>query len=118
MIDPNAFIGCSSLISVELPEKILIAEPEGGFARLEGCPSLLVSLSIATLRQNGGVMSGLLHYDLRLGTRLVDDGADLIRILKHRFDNSPRQNLCYYSSGDTMMELLSGSDFHKSMSLV
>eukprot|EP00980_Cylindrotheca_fusiformis_P011267 scaffold2594_cov85-Cylindrotheca_fusiformis.AAC.9 len=113
-IAPNTFLRCGSLISVELPEGILVrnvvADEDNGlfddqyerdftelyvtqFARF----IKLVNLAIPTLPEDDEVVSGLLYDDSWFGN-VVEDGADLTRKLKHRFDNSPLNSLCYYQS--------------------
>eukprot|EP00980_Cylindrotheca_fusiformis_P023785 scaffold10985_cov71-Cylindrotheca_fusiformis.AAC.1 len=89
-IAPNAFLGCKNLISVELPEGILIGiddddededpDDERFF--------VLVNLAMPKLPEDDEVVSGLLFNDSRLGS-VVDDEADLVHRLKHRFVNSP-----------------------------
>eukprot|EP00980_Cylindrotheca_fusiformis_P002410 scaffold571_cov163-Cylindrotheca_fusiformis.AAC.1 len=87
-IRPSAVEGCSNLISIELPE-------ESSFdAAFSGCPSL-VNVAIPLLRRNDWAA---FFRRSKLG-RVVDDNADLlVHKLKHRFDNSPLNKLCYYQS--------------------
>eukprot|EP00980_Cylindrotheca_fusiformis_P023945 scaffold11233_cov73-Cylindrotheca_fusiformis.AAC.2 len=116
----NAFIGCNSLISIELPEGILIDNDEDADTdeddyteyeqlRDEGLQNL-VNLAIPTLPEDDEVTSRLLYNDSRL-FRIADNEADLICKLRHRFENSPLNKLCYYqschSSEDAMKQLRS-----------
>eukprot|EP00980_Cylindrotheca_fusiformis_P015986 scaffold4692_cov86-Cylindrotheca_fusiformis.AAC.1 len=82
----NAFSICSDLISIELPEECSFD------IDLSGCCSL-VSLAgpISTTLQEDFLQSS------KLGS-LVNDAADLTHRLKHRFDKSPLNKLCYYQS--------------------
>eukprot|EP00980_Cylindrotheca_fusiformis_P014314 scaffold3821_cov127-Cylindrotheca_fusiformis.AAC.4 len=112
-IVPNTFVGCSSLFSVELPEDILIgnavdvADDESEDFNYDhfqdATANIVVNLAIPTLPEDDEVAAGLLYNYSRLL------GADLNRKLKHRFDDSPLNKLCYYqsyhSSEDAMAEL-------------
>eukprot|EP00980_Cylindrotheca_fusiformis_P010045 scaffold2219_cov56-Cylindrotheca_fusiformis.AAC.3 len=75
----NAFTKCSDLISIELPEEWSLN------IELSGCQSLVnvvgpVSVSTSTWEE--------FSQSSKLGS-LVNDEADLIHRLNHRFDNSP-----------------------------
>eukprot|EP00980_Cylindrotheca_fusiformis_P012135 scaffold2933_cov85-Cylindrotheca_fusiformis.AAC.3 len=106
---PNAFIGCRNLISVELPEGILIGKIEEEVEGPNKNPSL-VNLAIPTLPEDDEVTSSLLYTNSGLGS-VVEDDRDLLRKLKYRFDNSPLNKLCYYhsyhSEEDAMIQLRS-----------
>eukprot|EP00980_Cylindrotheca_fusiformis_P017197 scaffold5294_cov129-Cylindrotheca_fusiformis.AAC.7 len=103
---------CISLISVELPEGILVSFAEDGGVDGEvywgECP-FLVNLAI-TIPEDDEIVSGLLYRDSKLG-RVVDNKAKLLCKLKHRFDSSPLNKLCYYQSyhspEDAMLQLRS-----------
>eukprot|EP00980_Cylindrotheca_fusiformis_P017196 scaffold5294_cov129-Cylindrotheca_fusiformis.AAC.6 len=103
---------CVNLISIELPEGILVgfAEDEGedGEVYRGECPSL-VNLAI-TIPEDDEIVSGLLFDYSKLG-RVVDNKAKLLCKLKHRFDSSPLNKLCYYQSyhspEDAMLQLRS-----------
>eukprot|EP00980_Cylindrotheca_fusiformis_P024850 scaffold12602_cov105-Cylindrotheca_fusiformis.AAC.1 len=98
IIVPSAFLGCSSLISVELPKGILIGNiEEEGLVEGPDKNPYLVNLAIPTLPEDDEVTSGLLYTNSRLGS-VVDNEGDLHHKLKHRFDNSPVNKLCYYQS--------------------
>eukprot|EP00980_Cylindrotheca_fusiformis_P016739 scaffold5039_cov119-Cylindrotheca_fusiformis.AAC.6 len=96
-----AFHNCQNLISIELPEEIKFSfnrrnAPVGIFS----CRSL-VNLAIPTLWEEDEHMNRF-HSQ----TRLFGIG---LRRLKHRFDGSPLNKLCYYqsyhSSEDAMAQL-------------
>eukprot|EP00980_Cylindrotheca_fusiformis_P013888 scaffold3601_cov90-Cylindrotheca_fusiformis.AAC.1 len=116
-IAPNAFLGCRSLISVELPEGILIGiDDDDDDDGVHGIPDgerffVFVNLAMPKLPEDDEVLSGFLYNDSRLGS-VFDDEADLVHALKHRFDNSPLNKLCYYqsyhASEDAMVHLRSG----------
>eukprot|EP00980_Cylindrotheca_fusiformis_P005144 scaffold1089_cov117-Cylindrotheca_fusiformis.AAC.7 len=91
----DAFVGCGSMISIEIPEHL-----SSGVC-LYGCLSLM------------NVYGGM-EYDQDFlkswSIRSVVDGRDEIaRRLKHRFDNAPVNKLCYYQSyhspSDAMIQL-------------
>eukprot|EP00980_Cylindrotheca_fusiformis_P001801 scaffold408_cov71-Cylindrotheca_fusiformis.AAC.2 len=88
----SAFIHCMNLISIEFPEECLFN------IDLSGCESL-VSLagpkSIFFFQEDEDREK--FFQRSKLGS-LVDNVADLIRRLNHRFDNSPLNKLCYYQS--------------------
>eukprot|EP00980_Cylindrotheca_fusiformis_P013225 scaffold3359_cov123-Cylindrotheca_fusiformis.AAC.29 len=90
-IVPNTFVGCRSLISIELPEGIFIGNAVDD------------SDDEAEVLEEDEVAVGLLYSASRLRE------AGLNRKLKHRFDDSPLNKLCYYqsyhSSEDAMMQL-------------
>eukprot|EP00980_Cylindrotheca_fusiformis_P025038 scaffold12954_cov57-Cylindrotheca_fusiformis.AAC.1 len=100
IIFPFAVEGCSNLISIELPE-------ESSFdTAFSGCP-LLVNVASPLRRTDWAAF----FRRSKLG-RVVDDNADLlVHKLKHRFDGSPLNKLCYYqsyhSSEDAMAQLRS-----------
>eukprot|EP00980_Cylindrotheca_fusiformis_P010649 scaffold2369_cov67-Cylindrotheca_fusiformis.AAC.1 len=97
----DVFVECSNLISMERPE-----ECSFGMIGLSGCQSL-VSLAGGQIAFSEGGRERFFQSS-KLGS-LVDDEADLIRKLNHRFDNSPLNKLCYYQSyqDDAMAELRS-----------
>eukprot|EP00980_Cylindrotheca_fusiformis_P008676 scaffold1858_cov101-Cylindrotheca_fusiformis.AAC.1 len=100
--------GCKNLISIELPEGLLInnSQHEGHFDGMSDCSSL-VNMAIPTLTED---FVGCFMRNLKFDS-VVEDEADLVRKIKHRFDNSPLNKLCYYqsyySSNDAMVQLRS-----------
>eukprot|EP00980_Cylindrotheca_fusiformis_P000875 scaffold230_cov138-Cylindrotheca_fusiformis.AAC.1 len=95
---------CDSLISMELPEGILV-ELDPYY-----CPSLVnVVGPVRWLHQEMESTADFLQHSM-LGS-VVDDEADLTRKLEHRFDDAPLNKLCYYhsyqSSEDAMTQLRS-----------
>eukprot|EP00980_Cylindrotheca_fusiformis_P000698 scaffold167_cov110-Cylindrotheca_fusiformis.AAC.26 len=96
--DSNAFEGCISLITIELPEGILFN------IELEGCASLV---NLGPVNQSKFYLEEFFQ-DSRLGSVAYED-RNHVRKLKHRFDNSPLNKICYYqsyhSSEDTMVQL-------------
>eukprot|EP00980_Cylindrotheca_fusiformis_P000401 scaffold101_cov123-Cylindrotheca_fusiformis.AAC.4 len=90
-IATTAFSICSDLISIELPDECSFE------INLSGCRSL-VSLAgpISIVFQEDEDWEEFFQSS-KLGS-LVDKKADLERKLKHRFDNSPLNKLCYYQS--------------------
>eukprot|EP00980_Cylindrotheca_fusiformis_P011040 scaffold2535_cov126-Cylindrotheca_fusiformis.AAC.2 len=107
----NALMGCNNLRSIEVPEGILISSvnhivDDDDEMRLNG----LVNLAIPTLTEDDVVVSGWLYNKSMIGS-VVRSEAGLLRKLKHRFDNSPLNKLCYYqsyhSSEDAMVKLRS-----------
>eukprot|EP00980_Cylindrotheca_fusiformis_P011615 scaffold2747_cov104-Cylindrotheca_fusiformis.AAC.5 len=86
---------CDNLVTVELPPGIFF------YLDLSGCLSLVNVYGDIEYHS-----SFLLNTKL---DRVFDDEADLFRKVKHRFDNSPLNQLCYYqsyhSSADSMMQL-------------
>eukprot|EP00980_Cylindrotheca_fusiformis_P000485 scaffold120_cov59-Cylindrotheca_fusiformis.AAC.1 len=103
----RAFTKCSNLISIELPEELFLN------IHLSGCLSLvsLVAGPKPTFRSRLSRLSGEAFFQSSKLGSLVDNEADLIPKLNHRFDNSPLNRLCYYqayqSSDDAMAELRS-----------
>eukprot|EP00980_Cylindrotheca_fusiformis_P008545 scaffold1813_cov109-Cylindrotheca_fusiformis.AAC.3 len=117
-IGEYAFIGCDSLSHVRMPQSvngiettafssysywsrsclISIEFPEecSFLIDLSGCQSL-VSLAGPMPTFSWRVDRELFFAGSKLGS-LVDNKADLIHRLKHRFDNSPLNKLCYYQS--------------------
>eukprot|EP00980_Cylindrotheca_fusiformis_P010569 scaffold2349_cov110-Cylindrotheca_fusiformis.AAC.1 len=93
IICTGAFSSCWSLISMELPE-------ESSFnICLSGCRSLVnVATALPTFydKEDRQDRRDFFHSS-KLGS-LVDGKADLKGKLKHRFDNSPVNKLCYYQS--------------------
>eukprot|EP00980_Cylindrotheca_fusiformis_P002514 scaffold587_cov77-Cylindrotheca_fusiformis.AAC.4 len=99
---------CRNLISIELPEGLSINDTnneefvDGGTSGVS-----LVNLAIPPT-EDFESMSGELYNYSKLG-RVVEDEPDLLRKLKHRFENCPLNKLCYYQSyyslGDAMMQL-------------
>eukprot|EP00980_Cylindrotheca_fusiformis_P005836 scaffold1228_cov119-Cylindrotheca_fusiformis.AAC.3 len=89
------FENCINLISIELPEGLLITEGESYSVASFSCSSL-VNLAIPTLRMEAS-LGGYLRNS-KLGSVVDGDAALLSRKLKHRFDNSPLNKLCYYQS--------------------
>eukprot|EP00980_Cylindrotheca_fusiformis_P005997 scaffold1284_cov108-Cylindrotheca_fusiformis.AAC.11 len=89
----GAFSGCSSMISIELPEGLLLEmDPEGSRS--------LVNVAGAFLIGSIDFVEQFLQYS-KFGSvvdSVVDGVADLHRKLKHRFDSSPLNELCYYQS--------------------
>eukprot|EP00980_Cylindrotheca_fusiformis_P013840 scaffold3594_cov138-Cylindrotheca_fusiformis.AAC.5 len=112
-IGNKPFIHCGNLISIELPEGILFDSD------IFECNSL-VNVAVPRLRESslyhrdptdflrhsklGRADGGRLDY---LGSRYYD----LVRRLKHRFEGSPLNKLCYYQSyysmEDAMLQLRS-----------
>eukprot|EP00980_Cylindrotheca_fusiformis_P020023 scaffold7106_cov121-Cylindrotheca_fusiformis.AAC.5 len=87
-IAASAFSSCTCLVSIELPE-------ESSFKiELSGCSALV---SVAGPMSTFLVEREELFQDSKLGS-LVDNEADLTHRLKHRFDDSPLNKLCYYQS--------------------
>eukprot|EP00980_Cylindrotheca_fusiformis_P026737 scaffold17166_cov113-Cylindrotheca_fusiformis.AAC.2 len=89
-IGREAFSHCSNLISIELPK---------GFPceiDLSGCFSL-VNVAGPILRKREMEYAADFMQGSKLGSA-VDDEADLDFKLKHRFDTSPLNELCYYQS--------------------
>eukprot|EP00980_Cylindrotheca_fusiformis_P011611 scaffold2747_cov104-Cylindrotheca_fusiformis.AAC.1 len=115
-IDFNTFLGCSSLISLEVPEGIMIGIDEDEVdsdeeeEEHEGVIDL-VNLAVPTLPEDDERLSGWLHSKLLELGSVVRNGVDVSRKLKHRFDHSPLNKLCYYqsyhSSEDIMLQLRS-----------
>eukprot|EP00980_Cylindrotheca_fusiformis_P017193 scaffold5294_cov129-Cylindrotheca_fusiformis.AAC.3 len=95
---------CGNLLSIELPEGLLIKEEfvDRGIS----CPSL-VNLAIPPT-EDFEFTSDVLYNFSKLGS-IADNDADLLRKLKHRFDNCPLNKLCYYqsyySSEEAMVQL-------------
>eukprot|EP00980_Cylindrotheca_fusiformis_P022008 scaffold8890_cov159-Cylindrotheca_fusiformis.AAC.1 len=81
---------CISLISIEHPEECSFD------IDLSGCQSL-VSLAGPMTTFYHDVRSEQSFQRSKFGI-LVDNEADLIRRLNHRFDNYPLNKLCYYQS--------------------
>eukprot|EP00980_Cylindrotheca_fusiformis_P011735 scaffold2784_cov109-Cylindrotheca_fusiformis.AAC.14 len=102
-----ALEGCSSLMSIELPEGLLIDEDDQESVDRGICGPCLVNLAIPPTA-DFEFISGMLYTYSKLAC-FVDDEADFLRKLKHRFDNSPLNKLCYYhsyhSSEDSMLQL-------------
>eukprot|EP00980_Cylindrotheca_fusiformis_P018131 scaffold5841_cov81-Cylindrotheca_fusiformis.AAC.3 len=93
IIATDAFVECSSMISIELPE-------ERSFnIELSRCLSL-VNLAAGQIVFPVGEWERFFQSS-KLGS-LVDDEADLIRKLNHRFYNSPVNKLCYYQSHQSL----------------
>eukprot|EP00980_Cylindrotheca_fusiformis_P027732 scaffold22532_cov93-Cylindrotheca_fusiformis.AAC.1 len=94
---------CCNLISIELREGLLIEE----CVDREFYGPTLVNLAIPPT-EKFDFTSGVLYKYSKLG-KVVDDAAGLLRKLKHRFDNSPLNKLCYYQSyhcyDDAMVQL-------------
>eukprot|EP00980_Cylindrotheca_fusiformis_P003899 scaffold865_cov87-Cylindrotheca_fusiformis.AAC.5 len=90
-IATTTFIECDSLISIELPEDCSFN------IDLSGCQSLvnLVAGPMPTLYRDANFEQSFQRS--KLGS-LVDNEADLIHKLSHRFDLSPLHKLCYYQS--------------------
>eukprot|EP00980_Cylindrotheca_fusiformis_P011870 scaffold2818_cov59-Cylindrotheca_fusiformis.AAC.5 len=95
-----AFVCCSRLISIELPEDCSFK------IDLSGCQSLVSLAGRSSIFCVVGRISMFYSWEVdrrqvfqktKLGS-LVDNEADLIRRLNHRFDNSPLNQLCYYQS--------------------
>eukprot|EP00980_Cylindrotheca_fusiformis_P011039 scaffold2535_cov126-Cylindrotheca_fusiformis.AAC.1 len=110
----NALMGCNNLKSIEVPEGVSIRNAnhfvfdhdDEDEMRLNG----LVNLAIPTLPEDDMVVSGWLYNKSRIGS-VVRSEAGLLHKLKHRFDKSPLNKLCYYqsyhSSEDAMVKLWS-----------
>eukprot|EP00980_Cylindrotheca_fusiformis_P000933 scaffold248_cov111-Cylindrotheca_fusiformis.AAC.10 len=104
-LEKLAFSRCINLISIELPEGFLF---DIGPTKFES----LVNVAVPAL--DGAVIPtpDFLQHS-KLGN-VVDGHHDLVRKLKHRFDNSPLNKLCYYqsyySSRDAMVQLHSLMD--------
>eukprot|EP00980_Cylindrotheca_fusiformis_P025357 scaffold13505_cov69-Cylindrotheca_fusiformis.AAC.5 len=107
-IGRRAFRGCSSLISVELPEGTTLGEDNGtsNFSIL-GCSSL-VNVALPTLMGDLDEGEEDLLQNLKYGN-VVDGYGELRLKLKHRFESSPLNKLCYYqsyySTEDAMVKL-------------
>eukprot|EP00980_Cylindrotheca_fusiformis_P016890 scaffold5114_cov67-Cylindrotheca_fusiformis.AAC.8 len=102
----DAFVKCSRLISIELPGECSFN------IDLTECLSLVSvvgPVSITKLWWLVDIREKFFRVS-KLGS-LVDNKTDLRRRLKHRFDNSPMNKLCYYqsyhSSEDAMLQLRS-----------
>eukprot|EP00980_Cylindrotheca_fusiformis_P011424 scaffold2647_cov75-Cylindrotheca_fusiformis.AAC.3 len=105
-IDGNAFGHCRSLISIELPEGVLFDIAANRFTN-----SPLVNVAGGRIELPRFQRDREAFFrDSKLG-RISNDEAILNRKLKHRFDNSPLNKLCYYqsyhSSEDAMLQLRS-----------
>eukprot|EP00980_Cylindrotheca_fusiformis_P012784 scaffold3136_cov102-Cylindrotheca_fusiformis.AAC.1 len=91
-IGNTPFLDCRNFISIELPEGILFS------ADIFECNSL-VNVAVPVLESS-------LYYqyrmdfmqDSKLGRVADQRYDDLVRRLKHRFDGSPLNKLCYYQS--------------------
>eukprot|EP00980_Cylindrotheca_fusiformis_P020349 scaffold7354_cov93-Cylindrotheca_fusiformis.AAC.2 len=99
-IMPTAFLSCDSLISIELPEGTLF-DIDLSQSRA------LVNVACPPIHQSM-FSRNLFFKHSKLG--LVDNNkTKLIHRLKHRFDHSPLNKLCYYqsyhSSEDAMQQL-------------
>eukprot|EP00980_Cylindrotheca_fusiformis_P022726 scaffold9646_cov133-Cylindrotheca_fusiformis.AAC.9 len=92
-----AFACCHKLISIELPEGILLTRNDGRITGQSFSCSSLVNLAIPTLPIDNDFVSRLLYNNSKLGS-VVDRHDDLAHKLKHRFDSSPLNELCYYQS--------------------
>eukprot|EP00980_Cylindrotheca_fusiformis_P011612 scaffold2747_cov104-Cylindrotheca_fusiformis.AAC.2 len=103
----HTFINCNSLISLELPEVLLIGIIDNG-TEDNGIFSL-VNLAIPTLPEDDDYTSDWLYENFSKLGSVVDDEADVSRKLKHRFDSSQLNKLCYYqsylSSEDAVVQL-------------
>eukprot|EP00980_Cylindrotheca_fusiformis_P026985 scaffold18299_cov62-Cylindrotheca_fusiformis.AAC.1 len=104
-IGNNAFFRCRSLISIELPEECSF------YIDRSDCRSL-VSVAGQVLPVFGRILDRAEFFQSSKLGSLVDDEADLVHRLNHRFDNSPLNKLCYYqsyhqSSEDAMAQLRS-----------
>eukprot|EP00980_Cylindrotheca_fusiformis_P028604 scaffold22616_cov90-Cylindrotheca_fusiformis.AAC.1 len=86
-IGTNTFLKCYNLISIELAQECSFN------IDLSSCQSLVnLAGPISVFPVESTKSSGS-----KLGS-LVDNEADLLRRLNHRFDNSPLNKLCYYQS--------------------
>eukprot|EP00980_Cylindrotheca_fusiformis_P004941 scaffold1051_cov119-Cylindrotheca_fusiformis.AAC.16 len=116
-IERRVFAFCKSLVSIELPEGLLLDSDRGDSGDRDYwdldhgialCPSLL-NVAFPTLT----VTDYYTDFEWRrLKLFSVADGRwDLLVKLKHRFDKSPLNKLCYYQSyyslGDAMAKLRS-----------
>eukprot|EP00980_Cylindrotheca_fusiformis_P002741 scaffold636_cov64-Cylindrotheca_fusiformis.AAC.4 len=91
IIATDAFVECSSMISIELPE-------ERSFnIDLSGCLSLVSVVGPISIFFQDEEDREEFFQSSKLAS-LVDDEDDLIRKLNHRFDNSPLNKLCYYQA--------------------
>eukprot|EP00980_Cylindrotheca_fusiformis_P026738 scaffold17166_cov113-Cylindrotheca_fusiformis.AAC.3 len=101
-IGRNAFKWCRRLISIELPKGF-----PSNLLDHSGCFSL-VNVAGPILRTGERHDTEEFLEFSELGS-VVDNEADLDRKLKHRFDSSPLNELCYYqsyrSSEDAMVQL-------------
>eukprot|EP00980_Cylindrotheca_fusiformis_P003880 scaffold860_cov111-Cylindrotheca_fusiformis.AAC.6 len=88
----GAFSSCSSLISIELPEG------SSFHIDLSGCRSLVnvAGPRISAIVQD--VDREEFFQSSKLGSSFVDNEANLAHSLKHRFNDSPLNKLCYYES--------------------
>eukprot|EP00980_Cylindrotheca_fusiformis_P003548 scaffold791_cov115-Cylindrotheca_fusiformis.AAC.6 len=100
----DAFLNCGKLISIEIPDRL-------------SCDidlSQSASLMNVAIPTNGSLSFGEDFFEKSTLGRVVDDEADLLLKLKHRFDNCPMNKLCYYqsyhSSEDVMQQLHSLMD--------
>eukprot|EP00980_Cylindrotheca_fusiformis_P029839 scaffold23925_cov157-Cylindrotheca_fusiformis.AAC.2 len=100
-IATNAFSGCNSLISIELPEVFRFGQD---LSECESVVNLAGQLSLPRFTLQADIMDHNI-------ARVAKDEADLLCKLKHRFDKSPLNKLCYFqsyhSSEDAMMQLRS-----------
>eukprot|EP00980_Cylindrotheca_fusiformis_P014591 scaffold3955_cov160-Cylindrotheca_fusiformis.AAC.11 len=101
----NAFVHCINLISIEFPEECSFFIDTGfdnddrrqGIIDLSGCQSLVnLAGPMPTFRRD--LSRRQFFQNSKLGILVVGNEADLIHRLKHRFDNSPLNKLCYYQS--------------------
>eukprot|EP00980_Cylindrotheca_fusiformis_P006589 scaffold1389_cov122-Cylindrotheca_fusiformis.AAC.7 len=91
----DAFECCQSLISLETPRRGAVFD----FRALMGCCSLVNFFQSS--EQHRSVY--LNHSKL---AKLADSGADLLQKLKHRFDECPLHELCYYHSYNSEAETM------------
>eukprot|EP00980_Cylindrotheca_fusiformis_P013560 scaffold3462_cov77-Cylindrotheca_fusiformis.AAC.1 len=98
----NAFSGCSRLISIELPE---LPEERSFEIDLSGCQSLVSLAGPLSLFFRKVFHQEEFFRSSKFGS-LVDNKTDLRRRLKHRFDNSPLNKLCYYQSYQSLDDVM------------
>eukprot|EP00980_Cylindrotheca_fusiformis_P002665 scaffold623_cov83-Cylindrotheca_fusiformis.AAC.2 len=92
-IGNTPFLDCRNFVSIELPEGILFS------ADIFECNSL-VNAAVPVLRESSLYYRDRMDFmrHSKLGRAAGGRFDDLVRRLKHRFDGSPLNKLCYYQS--------------------
>lgn len=130
-IPPGLFVECTSLTCQRIPSKAKkIATQDGIYGTFQNCSSLLsveLPREIACLGKSGGQQPTFknccslinialppsiseVEADTFVGcdglTQVFPQHVDLVSALKHRFDNLPVHELCYYHTYDPQTELI------------
>jgi hypothetical protein len=99
----GAFEYCSSLLSVELSKEIRrlgkSTSTSGIFQRCESLVNIALPLDIEFVGPK--TFDGCVKLD-----EIFPDHDDLVNALKHRFDDLPLHELCYYHSYQSSIELV------------